>query len=434
MSFFGLLLFAIIIFLVFSVKERREAFLVSARSFAMKAGILADKSSKKGGRDRRKKTAVPVEVTPLITGRITDEAKFTGSLESRARFIVASRISGQLKRLTAQIGDIVSSGDLIAELDDEEHTQDVAEAEAQLAIARANLHESQAMLDNAKKEYERAMAMRKQKVTSKAEVESAQAQLKVRQARHQVNKALVSQREASVKASKIRLSYTQIKAVWSHGDTARHVGEKYQDEGALLRPNDPIVSLLDLATMTAVLDVVERDYYRIKPGQIGEVIPAAVPGKKFSGRIVRIAPFLNKSTRQARVEMEISNSDYVLKPGMFVTVLLRFATHHNALLAPVPALIRRGNQFGLFLADFSSQKAIFHRVKTGIVQNDMVEIASPTLSGHVVILGHHLLENGAKILVADPGKKGAKKKNPKKVKGKKSNTGSTTSKNERRAP
>jgi RND family efflux transporter MFP subunit len=203
--------------------------------------------------------------------------------------------------------------------------------------------------------------------------------------------------------AKVRLAYTQIRVPQNHHSRLQVVGERYVDEGAMLAANNPIVSILDIGTLTAVIHVIERDYPKIQPGLEALTATDAFPGRTFPGRVVRIAPLLKEKSREARVEIEISNKDRLLKPGMFVRVEIQFQKHENATVVPTAALVKRDGTQGVFMANLDQQKARFVPVTVGIVNGNEAEILNPLLNGSVVTLGHHLLEDGATIIL--PGSK-----------------------------
>ncbi len=244
--------------------------------------------------------------------------------------------------------------------------------------------------------------MRQQKVSSEVEVENAQAAHKTRLARHQVNKALLSQKEAALETTKLKLAYARVDASWTGGSGRRLIAERFLNEGAMINANTPIVSVIDIATLTAVIDVVEREYFKIRPGLMAEIETAALPDCIYTARVSRIAPLLDGASRQARIELELSNTDSALKPGMFVKARLIYARHDSVTIAPASALVRRNDQEGLFLVDSEKSVARFIPVEVGFREGDRAEIASPTISGDVVVLGHHLLEDGSSIRL--PGK------------------------------
>lgn len=349
---------------------------------------------------QRQVFAVAVEVAPARKATIRDVELFAGSLLPKSYFVVAPKVAGRLEELLVDIGDSVKRDQLIAVLDDEEYAQEVEEVRAELEVAKANLIESQSSLDVAGRELKRAQTLRQKKITSESELDAARAEYKAHEAKHKVALAQVVQRKAALKAAKVRLSYTKIQASWENGDEYRIIGERFVDEGAMLKANDPIVSILDIHSLTAVIHVIERDYSKVRRGQEAIVATDAFPGVTFTGRVLRVAPLLKEASRQARVEIEISNPDETLKPGMFVRVQIEFAEHNNATVVPLSALVKRDGQRGLFLADTQNMKAHFVPVTVGIVNGELAEIVKPALSGLVVTLGHHLVEHGSAIIVS----------------------------------
>jgi len=167
----------------------------------------------------------------------------------------------------------------------------------------------------------------------------------------------------------------------------------------MLRANDPIVSVLDVQTVIAVIFVIERDYPLLRLGQAASIATDAFPQRRFEGRIVRKAPMLRESSRQARVEIAVDNPDRALAPGMFVRVAIEYAARDQATVVPPAALARRDGKSGIFLADTDALRAKFVPVTTGIVDSRWVEITDPAITGNVVTLGHHLLEDGAAIIL-----------------------------------
>jgi len=344
--------------------------------------------------------AVAVEVQPVATTTIRDVAQFTGSLFSKALFVAAPKVAGRLKKLTVNIGDPVRQGQTIALLDDDEYAQQVGEAQAELEVAKANIEEARSALEIEKREYDRVQALRQKNIASESELDSGQARYQAQEAKYKVALAQVDQKDAALKAAEVRLSYTRIQAAWEDGEGERVVGERFVDEGAMLRANDPIVSIIDLSSLTAVIHVIERDYSKITVGQDATVTTDAYPERLFRGRIVRVAPLLKETSREARVEVEIPNPEGVLKPGMFVRAEIEFDRHDNATVVPFTALARREGREGVFLADLTEKKAHFVPVTVGIVSGEQAEVTAPPLSGMVVTLGQHLLTDGSTIAVA----------------------------------
>ncbi len=348
----------------------------------------------------RSAVAVAIETKPIRKDVIRDVGIFTGSLLPKSQFIVAPKVAGWLKKLLVNIGDTVQQNQIIAILDDEEFTQQVEQARAELQVAKANAENCTSDLDIAKREYERAKALREKQIASASELDESEAAFNACQMRLKVSLAQVAQKEAALKTADVRLSYTQVQAFWENGDEPRVVGERFVDEGALLQMNEPIVSVLENNPLTAVVYVIERDYQKVKVGQESMVSTDAYPDKTFNGNVVRIAPLLKESSRQARVEIEVPNPEQLLKPGMFVRAKIEFARHDNTTLVPFAALVRREGREGIFIADVSALKAHFVPVTTGIINGELAEVIEPQVTGLAVTLGNHLLEDGSDIIIS----------------------------------
>ncbi len=357
---------------------------------------------RRGGRGG-KGVVVAVEVAPVRKATIREVGRFTGSLFPRFEFVVAPKVAGRLEKLKVDVGDPVAAGQLIAELDDDEYVQQIEQARAERAVAEATVAECKSSLEVASRELGRIEALRKKKVASESELDEASARHTACDAKHKVALAEVTRREAALKAAEVRSSYTRIRVSWESGTGPRVVGERFVDEGEMLKPNTPIVSILDNRVMTAVIYVIERDYPKIKLGQAAEIETDPYPGETFEGKIVRIAPLLKETSRQARVEIEIPNADQRLKKGFFARARIEFRRHENATVVPVAALARREGRQGVFVADREKLTARFVPLKLGIVNGEVAEVADPPLSGFVVTLGYHLLEDGAAIRLPEPG-------------------------------
>ena len=365
----------------------------------------------------RAAVAVAVETRPIYKDTIHDIGVFTGSLEAKSRFDVAPKVAGWLKELLVDVGDTVERNQVIALLDDEEFAQEVEQARAELQVAKANAANYASDLDIANREYERSKQLREKQIASASELDVSEASFNASQTRYKVSLAQVAQKEAALKTALVRLSYTKVRAFWKDdnqpriegalpsnrglqvrdANTPRVVGERFVDVGELLSVNQPIVSILENNPLTAVVYVIERDYPKVTIGQQAVVTTDAYPGRTFTGSITRIAPLLKESSRQARLEMEVPNPDHTLKPGMFVRARVEFSRHENATLVPLPALVKRNNKDGVFVADTKNLKAHFVPVTTGIINGEIVEITEPQISGLVITMGNHLLENGSSI-------------------------------------
>ena len=359
------------------------------------------RSGKSEGNPRQSQSAqVAVVTAPVERMMMKEVSEFSGSLKPSAQFLISPKIGGRLEKLHADVGDTVHRGDLIAELDGEEAALQVEQARAELEVSKATLEDSKNGLSLAQREYERARVLWEKQIASVSELEQAEAQLRAGEVKSRVALAQVREKEAALRAAEIRLSYTKIRAVWSNGSDSRVIGERFVEEGALLKANDPVVTVLDIEPLTAVVNVIERDYPRIRQGQAAVVTTELFHGREFNARVVRISPLLNATVRQGEIQLEVPNPGLVLKPGMFVRVEIEFSRKEGATTVPVSALVGRNGAQGVFLVDSSGQRVAFVPVQVGIVYEGHAEIVTPSISGEVVVLGHHLLEDGSAVKVS----------------------------------
>ncbi len=204
-------------------------------------------------------------------------------------------------------------------------------------------------------------------------------------------------------------------------DGFRVVGERLVDEGSLVQPNAPMLTLLDIRSVIAVIYVTEKDYIRLREGQPAHATTYVYKNRSFTGRVVRVAPLLKDTSRLARVEIEIPNQDLSLKPGMFVRLRVEYARHPKATLVPRIALVQRETGSGVFRIDPKKKTAHFIPVQLGVQTPQFSQLLTP-LKGQVVTMGYHLLREGSKIQLASElakqGKKGKKGGKGKKKRGK----------------
>ncbi len=344
--------------------------------------------------------AVAVEIAPVKKGSLRDIASHTGTLQAKTRVVVAPKIAARLNKLLVDIGDPVRSGQLLAILEDEEYRQQVLQAEADLNVTSANLKEARSSLIIAEKNLERAQTLHRTGIQSDSQLDQVGSEYQSQLARVNVAEAQLANREAALANARVRLSYTRISAEWDRGNPLRYIGERFADEGALLSTNTPILSIVELHSTTAVINVTDQEYFRLKVGQAAIVSSTVYPGKEFPGRILRIAPLLQETSRQARVEIEVENQELLLKPGMFITVLVEFMQRDDITIVPFNALAKRNGEQGVFVVNIEAQNARFQPVETGIIEKGQVEIIRPTdISGYVVVMGHYLLETEGRVIL-----------------------------------
>lgn len=343
----------------------------------------------------------PVRASPIERGAIELRRTFSGALEAPSRFVVAPKVSGRVERLSVDLADTVDRGQVLAELDDAEYVQAVAQAQADLAVAKAHVVEAANALEIASRELQRVETLRGRGVASESQLDRVKADELARQSRLEVTRAGVTRAEAALETARIRLGYTRVNADWTGGEDQRVVAERFVNEGETVSANTPLLSIVELDPITGVIFVPEKDYAHLRPQQPVALTTDAYPGTVFQGRIDRIAPVFREDTRQARVELAVPNTGHLLKPGMFVRATIVMDRLADTVIVPERALATRRDQDGVFVIDEESLTVKWREVTVGIRERDRVQVSGEGLAGRVVTLGQQLLDDGSAITIPE---------------------------------
>ncbi|MEZ4565429.1 MAG: efflux RND transporter periplasmic adaptor subunit [Desulfobacterales bacterium] len=173
------------------------------------------------------------------------------------------------------------------------------------------------------------------------------------------------------------------------------------NEGDTVAANARLIAIVGLDPITGVIFVTEKDYGRLKPGQMAALTTDAYPDTRFTGKIDRIAPVFSQATRQAKIEVTVENARFALKPGMFIRVTVVLDRVDDAVIVPKAALTARDDKTGIFLVDEATQTALWREVDTGIQENEKIQVLDHGVTGKVVTLGQQLLDNGTPITISD---------------------------------
>jgi RND family efflux transporter MFP subunit len=344
---------------------------------------------------------VPVEVTAIEQGQIERLRSFSGTLQAHSEVVVAPKVSGRIEQLDVDLADTVTRNQVVARLDNDEYVQAVRRAQADLAVARANLAEAVSLLKIAERELHRIEKLRERGVSSESQRDIAKADQLAKQAHVEVTRAQMIRAQAELETARIRLGYTKVTAGWRGKSEQRVVAERYVDEGETVTANAPLLRIVELNPIEVVLFVTERDYALLHPGQHATLTTDTYPDEPFQGQIVRISPVFRESTRQAQVELQVDNPQYRLKPGMFARVMVILDRARGIKIIPEQALVTREAQRGVFVVSEDGDSVTWRPVKVGIRQGSRIEVSGEGLAGKVVTLGQQLLDDGSAISIAD---------------------------------
>lgn len=349
-------------------------------------------------RTERATIAVPVEVAEIRTETIYRRRGFTGSLIASAESTLAPKVAGRIVSMPLDLADEVRRGDVIATLDSDEYEQLVTQAQAEHAVADANVARATTAAKLASKEFERVRSLHEWGDASDSALDEAEAADAAATAEVRVAEAQRARAGAALNAAEVRLGYTTIRARWTDGGDTRVVSQLFADVGDTVSPNTALATIIELDPIEAVIFVTEIDYAELRPGQLVSVTTDAFPGEVWEGEVARVAPSFEAGSRQARIEVTIPNPEGLLKPGMFVRVEAILGSTENATVVPTSALIEREGKTVIFMVSDDGSTAEMVEVTAGIRDGERLELRGD-LSGRVVTLGQHLLDDGSAISV-----------------------------------
>jgi len=351
-----------------------------------------------GGRGGFGRGPMTVELAKVVRASISDEILVVGNLIGDATVSVVPRAAGRLQDIYVRLGDRVNRGQRIAKIEDFEIVEQVKQAEAAQEVSLATIRQREADLKQAQTSAERSRSLYERQLLPRQTLDDNEARYQAAVAQLDLARAQASQSKARLEELRINLANTTVTSP-VNGFVARRA----VDPGAYVSQQAPVADVVDITTVRLVANVVEKDLKQMKAGDPTRVQVDAFPGETFKGRIARVSPVLDPSTRTAPIEIEIPNSEYRLKPGMYARVGITTNVKKDALVVPVNAVVDLGGRRGVFQPQGDS--AVFHSVQVGTEEKSLIEILGGINEGDFVITtGAGALRDGDRVIV--PGRTG----------------------------
>ena len=320
------------------------------------------KNPQAGGRPKR--GPVGVTVAAVMRGEIEQRVDVVGSLLAAQSILVRPEIDGRISEIGIVDGANVAMGDMMFRLDSDVVDAQMAQAQAELALARSNLR--------------RTRNLASQSFVSRRSRDEAQANVNVLFARMQVVKA--------------RQSRTVIKAAF-----AGRVGLVAVSSGDYVKAGATLVRLDDLARLKLDLKVPEQLLSQVQSGQMIRLRVDAFPERAFTARVRTIDSSVDPTGRSVLVRGLLDNAEGLLLPGMFARASLVLARRDDALLVPEASVIP--GQTGPSVFRVVEGRALRTAVKTGVRQDGQVEVLSGLNEGDSVVESGHIKLRGREAAV-----------------------------------
>ena len=349
-----------------------------------------------GGYGAWRASAAPVAAPPQLTAVVQrtdleETVSATGTLQPRDYVDVGTQVSGQLKAVHVEIGDVVEKGDLLAEIDPAVYRAKVDAAQAQLLHLEAQLAERQAQRKLAEQKAQRQANMMRENATTAEAVQTAEAELESAKAQIDALKAQIQQVRSTLRGDQANLSYTKI-----HAPMAGTVVTQAAKAGQTLNANQsaPVVlRIADLSTMMVQTQVSEADVSRLRLGMPVYFTTLGGEGKRWNATLRQVNPtpeVVNNVVLYIAL-FDVPNVDGELMTQMTAQVFFVVGQAKDVLVVPAAALERGrgGTSVRVQTADGGFERRdvelglvtrVAAEVRSGLEPGDRVATAAPQRS------------------------------------------------------
>jgi len=349
----------------------------------------------------------PVEVETAIAtfAPIAQVVSQEGSVKADDDVRIGFNIQGRIASLEVAEGEKVSSGQLIAALDDSLLAASLKQAEAELEVQKSIIAEQQVALEQAEREFKRSLSLFEDRVISSEERDRAKTSFELAKKRVLTAKARLAQLEASAEYMKMRLAKTRI---YSPADGT--VIDIYAKPGEVVSPGSPVVRIITSEKIHIEAEIAEADIGRIHTGQEVIITADAYPDVEIPGRLVRIDPMAMRKgsiieiTRAAEEKVfrgivVPENRDERLLVGLSVYLDFVIERKDRALVIPREAVRQGTSSYSVFVVREGRARKV--DVSIGLKDSLNVEILKGLQEGDEVVVSRtESLNDGVKVRVA----------------------------------
>nr|WP_240494273.1 efflux RND transporter periplasmic adaptor subunit [Pantoea sp. 1.19] len=325
-----------------------------------------------------------------------------GTLSASKQVSVGAQASGQVKRLLVSLGDTVTAGQLVAEIDSMTQQNDLRNAQAALKNVQAQRASKSAMLTQYRATLARQRAMLAGNLTARADYDAALANVLSTEADIQALDAQIVQADIAASTAGVNLGYTRITSPIDGTVVATPV-EAGQTVNAV-QSAPTIIKVADLNTMTVKARISEADVVNVRPGMsVWFTIPGQ-PDKRYRATLRAIEPApdaINTDTSTAGASgsnsttssaiyyyglFDVANPQHILRISMTAEVHILIGEAKNALVIPSSALTLNGDRYSVRVL-LDGDRTEHRPVTPGMNNNIEAQILSGLQPGEKVVLG-----------------------------------------------
>ncbi|HLY42956.1 MAG TPA: efflux RND transporter periplasmic adaptor subunit [Terracidiphilus sp.] len=349
-------------------------------------------------------TVPSAQVAAAQRGDISHVLTLAGQFQPYQVVDVHPKVSGYMRHINVDIGDIVHQGETLAVLE-------VPELKAQLQQTEFEVQQSQEEIRRAHHEINRAEATHAavhaeaQRLQDAAKAQPgliAQQELDDAVARDLSSEAQVDAAKAAMAAAQghagaASADHQRVQALHNYTNVIAPLDGvvvwRYADTGALIQGGTnsnnqdlPIVRLSESQVLRLRIPVPEDDVQYVHVGDLLEVRVDAI-NRSFTGKIVRFTRNVNFETRTMETEIDVANKNLSIDPGMYANTMLRLTQVKDVVTIPVEALVRNAQQQQSAYVLDSDNRVRIRNLVVGIQGTKLAEIKSGLNPGDRVIVG-----------------------------------------------
>ena len=340
----------------------KKLIIISLAALAI-AGCSQKKNTQTSGQAQQamQPAAQTVKVQPAAMQDVKQDATYSASVQAFAVNNIAPQSGSRIQKINVEVGDYVGKGQILAEMD------------------RVQLDQAKLRLSNAETELARLKQLYEQGGLAQSDYEAQELNYKVSKSTYDN-----------------LLENTILRSPITGVVTARNY-----DRGDMYAMASPIFTVQQIIPVKLLVGISEGDYTKVSKGDKVTLTVDALPGKTFAGTIKRIYPTIDPLTHTVNVEVQVPNTDRVLRPGMYAKVNVTFG-HNKSIVVPDAAVVRLqgSGQRNVFVVEDGI--AVQKEVSLGRHFDGQYEILSGLKEGEaVVVKGGSSLRNGAKVEVIE---------------------------------
>lgn len=384
---------------------------------ALAAASAACSKSETAQARGREDAAKPVTVERVKQEAIHRAVEVVGTLAAVDEVTVSAEAEGRVSRMLADLGDRVSAGQVLVELDREKPQYTVDQQKAALARALAkfgasdtahlppiektpDVQKAQAELAQAQLAFDRAQELHKRQLVSKQTIDDAETTLQSKRASYDSAlqnaknlRADIDASEAAMKLADRQLRDTSIRAPFDG-----YIQKRLVSLGEYVKVQTPVMAVVRIDPLKVTAEIPEKMAPWIKVGQPVELHVDAYPDKAIAGKISRISPAVNTATRAFPFEALVPNGETLLKPGTFARVHLETALVDQVLTVTYGSLQYRYGVNRVFVVE--GDRLTVRELKVGERLGDRIEVVSGIKAGErVAVTDVEKLTDGMKVAV-----------------------------------